>query len=272
MSKIIFITGASRGFGRSWAEALLKRGDKVVATARDTNTLNDLVKQYGDAILPLQLDVHSREAAFAAIQKAKAHFGRIDVVINNAGFGLQGAIEETTEEQARKQMETNFFGLLWVSQAALPVLREQKSGHIIQVSSFLGHATLPTLGVYTASKFAVEGLSETLAAEVKPFGIHVSLVEPNGYATEFWGGSSYAQTEHTPLYEPLREAIKTNVKPEHFGKMEATNEALLKLIDSPNPPLRLFMGKVALPVVKQVYEQRLSVWEEWNDVAVAAHG
>ncbi|QHS61145.1 SDR family NAD(P)-dependent oxidoreductase [Chitinophaga agri] len=272
MAKIIFITGASRGFGKAWAEALLKRGDKVAATARDTSSLNDLKEKYGNAVLPLQLDVHDRTAAFSAIQQAYKHFGRIDVVINNAGYGLQGAIEETTEEQARKQMETNFFGLLWVTQAALPVMREQKNGHIIQVSSFLGHATLPTLGLYNASKFAVEGLSETLAAEVKPFGIKISLVEPNGYATEFWGGSSYAQTEHTPLYDPLREAIQNTVKPEHFGKMEATNVALLKLIDSPNPPLRLFMGKIAYPVVKQVYEQRLAEWEAWNDVAIAAHG
>jgi NADP-dependent 3-hydroxy acid dehydrogenase YdfG len=272
MAKIIFITGASRGFGKTWAEALLKRGDKVAAAARDISTLNDLVKQYGEAILPIKLDVHDRVAAFTAIQQAKAHFGRIDVLINNAGYGLQGAIEETTEQQARNQMETNFFGLLWVSQAVLPVMREQKSGHIIQVSSFLGHITLPTLGVYTASKFAVEGLSETLAAEVKPFGITVSLVEPNGYLTEFWGGNSYAQTEQTELYDPLREVIKNAVKPEHFGKMEATSAAILKLIDSPNPPLRLFMGKAAYPIVKQVYEQRLAVWEEWNDVAVAAHG
>lgn len=143
MSKIILITGASRGFGKIWAKALLDRGDKVAATARNTAHLQDLIEQYGDAVLPIQLDVNDRAAAFGAVQKAKAHFGRIDVLINNAGFGLFGAIEETSEQQARAQMETNFFGLLWVTQAVVPIMREQHSGHIIQVSSFLALATLP---------------------------------------------------------------------------------------------------------------------------------
>lgn len=189
MSKIILITGASRGFGKIWAKALLERGDKVAATARNTADLKDLVETYGDAVLPLQLDVNNREACFAVVEKVKQHFGRIDVLINNAGFGLFGAIEETTEQQARAQMETNFFGLLWVTQAVVPVMREQKVGHIIQVSSFLGLVSLPVLGLYNASKYAVNGLSETLAQEVKGFGINVSLIEPNGFSTD-WSGAS----------------------------------------------------------------------------------
>jgi len=162
MSKIILITGASRGFGKIWAKALLERGDKVAATARNTADLNDLVEAYGDAVFPLQLDVNDRDACFSVVEKVKQHFGRIDVLINNAGFGLFGAIEETTEQQARAQMETNFFGLLWVTQAIVPVMREQQAGHIIQVSSFLGLVSLPVLGLYNASKYAVNGLSETL--------------------------------------------------------------------------------------------------------------
>src|SRR6201996_6674048 len=181
MSKTIFITGASRGFGKIWAEAFLKRGDKVVATARDLSSLDDLVGKYGSNILPIKLDVNDRAADFAAIKQAKDHFGSIDVLINNAGYGLFGSIEETTEKEAREQIETNFFGLLWATQAVLPIMREQKSGHIIQVSSVLGLVTLPVLGLYNASKFAVEGLSETLATEVAGFGIKVSLIEPNGY-------------------------------------------------------------------------------------------
>src|SRR6201996_3978170 len=184
MTKTIFITGASRGFGKLWAEALLQRGDKVVATARDPRTLDDLVNKYGDNILPLQLDVNDRAADFAAIAKAKAHFGTIDILINNAGYGLFGAVEETSEQEARDQMETNFFGLLWLSQAIIPVMREQGHGHIIQVSSILGLITIPWLGLYNASKFAVEGLSETLASEVKGFGINVTLIEPNGFSTD----------------------------------------------------------------------------------------
>src|SRR5580700_4128577 len=150
MAKTILITGASRGFGKLWTEALLQRGDKVIATARDLSTLDDLVSKYGDNILALQLDVNDRSGDFASIRKAKEHFGRIDVLINNAGYGLFGAIEETTEKEARGQIETNFFGVLWVTQAILPIMIEQKSGHIIQVSSMLGLVTLPLLGLYNA--------------------------------------------------------------------------------------------------------------------------
>src|ERR1700748_1310202 len=199
MAKTIFITGASRGFGKLWAEALLQRGDKVIATARDLNILDELVAKYGDNVLPLQLDVNDRAAGFAAIAKAKEHFGSIDVLINNAGYGLFGAIEETTEKEAREQMETNFFGLLWLSQAVLPVMRKQGHGHIIQLSSVLGLIAVPVLGLYNASKFAVEGLSETLAAEVKGFGINVTLIEPGGFATD-WGSSSSVHTTGMPEY------------------------------------------------------------------------
>jgi NAD(P)-dependent dehydrogenase (short-subunit alcohol dehydrogenase family) len=271
MSKTILITGASRGFGKIWAEAFLKRGDKVIATARNLDTLNDLVQQYGDAILPLQLDVNDRAAGFAAVQKAKDHFGAIDVLINNAGYGLFGTIEETTEQQAREQIETNVFGLLWITQAVLPIMRQQGHGHIIQVSSVLGITTLPVLGIYNASKFAVEGLSETLAAEVKGFGIKISLIEPNGFSTD-WAGASAAQTESIAAYDDVKAAFQAGLTDDAFGKPEATIDAVLKLVDSENPPLRLFLGKVAYPWVKQVYAERLATWEEWSEVATAAHG
>src|SRR5215216_6090903 len=177
MSKTIFITGASRGFGKIWAEAFLNRGDLVAATARDLSHLDGLVQKYGDKVLPIQLDVNDRKAGFAAIHQAKEYFGHVDVLINNAGYGLFGAIEETSEKEARDQIETNVFGLLWITQAILPVMRAQGHGHIVQVSSVLGIATLPVLGLYNASKWAVEGLSETLAVEVKGFGINVSMIE-----------------------------------------------------------------------------------------------
>jgi NAD(P)-dependent dehydrogenase (short-subunit alcohol dehydrogenase family) len=271
MGKTIFITGASKGFGKIWAAAFLKRGDKVVATARNTEALNDLVKQYGDAILPLQLDVTDRAQSFAAIKKAKEHFGRIDVLINNAGFGLFGAVEETSEQEARAQIETNVFGLLWVTQAVLPIMRAQRSGHIIQVSSVLGIVTLPVLGLYNASKFAVEGLSETLATEVKGFGINVSLIEPNGFSTD-WAGGSATHTTPMPEYEPVKAAFQAGLTEDSFGNPEATVDAVLKLVDSPKPPLRLFLGKVAYPFAKSVYAERLATWEEWKDVAEKAHG
>src|SRR6201996_8440800 len=249
MAKTIFITGASRGFGKLWAEAFLERGDQVVATARDLSALNDLKSKYGEHILTLQLDVNDRAAGFAAIKKAKEHFGRIDVLINNAGYGLFGTVEETTEEQARQQIETNFFGLLWLTQAIIPVMREQGHGHIIQLSSVLGLMTIPVLGLYNASKFAVEGLSETLASEVKGFGINVTLIEPNGFSTD-WAGASSAHTVEIPEYDGVRAAFQAGLTDDAFGDPQATTGAVLKLIDSENPPLHFFLGKQAYPFIK----------------------
>jgi len=272
MAKTIFITGASRGFGKLWAEAFLKRGDNVVATARNTDALTGLVSAYGKQILPLQLDVNNRADCFTAIEKATQHFGTIDVLINNAGYGLFGAIEETSEQEARDQIETNFFGLLWVTQAVLPVMRRQGYGHIIQLSSVLGITTLPVLGLYNASKFAVEGLSETLAAEVKGFGINVTMVEPNGFATD-WAGPSAANATPMEAYEPVRAAFVAGMSDsDNFGNPEATSAAILKLVDSEQPPLRLFLGKMGLPWATQVYEDRLATWNGWADVSTAAHG
>jgi len=271
MAKTIFITGASRGFGKLWAGAFLERGDQVIATARELSALNDLKNKYGKHILPLQLDVNDRNAAFAAIKKGKEHFGSIDVLINNAGYGLFGTVEETTEEQARQQIETNFFGLLWLTQSAIPIMREQGHGHIIQVSSMAGLFAAPTLGLYNASKFAVEGVSEALAAEVKDFGIHVTLVEPNGYTTD-WAGSSAAQTTAKPEYDSVRAAFRSRITDDFFGRPGATVPAILKLIDSSNPPLRLFLGKKAYPLIKHVYEGRFAEWDAWEDVSIAAHG
>jgi NAD(P)-dependent dehydrogenase (short-subunit alcohol dehydrogenase family) len=271
MAQTILITGASRGFGRIWAEAFLDRGDKVIATARNTKALEGLVKKYGNAVLPLQLDVTNRSQSFDVVKKSYEHFGRLDVVINNAGYGLFGAIEETSEQDVRNQLEANVFGVLWVTQAALPIMRQQGHGHIIQVSSVLGLTALPILGIYNASKFAVEGLSETLAAEVKGFGINVTIVEPNGFATGFLNGSS-VHSQPIDAYDEVKEAFKQGLTDESFGNPDATAEAILKLVDSPNPPLRLFLGKVALPWIKQVYSQRLAEWESWDEVAVKAHG
>jgi len=271
MSKIILITGASRGFGKIWAKALLQRGDKVVATARNLADLNDLVQEFGDAVFPIQLDVTDRAAAFEAVSKANAHFGRIDVLVNNAGFGLFGAIEETTEQQARAQMETNFFGLLWITQAIVPIMRAQQSGHIIQVSSVLGLVTLPVLGVYNASKYAVNGLTETLATEVKGFGINVSLIEPNGFSTD-WSGASAFQTQPMEIYAPVKKAFADGASADSWGNPETTANAVLALIDSENPPLHFLLGKVAYPMVKQAYAERVADFDKWEAIAVEAHG
>lgn len=270
-SKVIFITGASRGLGKIWAEAFLKRGDQVIAIARNIDSLKDLKAGYGDAILPIELNVNDREKCFAAIQQAHEHFGRIDVLINNAGYGLFGAIEETTEQEARDQIETNVFGLLWMTQAIIPVMRSQGHGHIIQISSLLGITVTPILGIYNASKWAMEGLSESLAAEVRGFGINVSIVEPNAFGTD-WSGDSAIKTKSMAFYDDIKEGLYGYFTPEMIGHPEATATAILKLVNSENPPLRLLLGKIALPRVQQVYADRLAVWDSWKEVSAAAHG
>src|SRR5262245_59538945 len=188
-NKVWFITGTSRGFGREWAIAALERGDKVAATARDTATLDDLAAKFGDALLPIQLDVTDRDADFAAVKQAHEHFGRLDIVVNNAGYGQFGFIEELSEQDARDQIETNVFGALWITQAALPYLPKQRSGHIIQVSSIGGITAFPLVGMYHASQWALEGFSQALAKEIAPFGVHVTLIEPATFDTD-WLGSS----------------------------------------------------------------------------------
>src|ERR1700721_3672714 len=198
-SKTWFITGTSRGFGREWTKAALERGDRVAATARDTSTLDDLRTEYGDALLALPLDVTDRTAAFATVAHAHQHFGRLDIVVNNAGYGHFGMVEEISEQEARAQIETNLFGALWVTQAALPFLREQGSGHIVQVSSIGGISTFPNVGIYHASKWGLEGFSQALAQEVKEFGINVTLIEPGGFGTD-WAGSSAEHSEPIPAY------------------------------------------------------------------------
>jgi len=269
MSKTILITGASKGFGRTWTEAFLEKGYKVAATARNVDTLNNLKEKYGDSVLTLKLDVNNRQESLNVVEKVKQHFGTIDVLINNAGYALTGAVEEASEQEAREQFETNFFGTLWLSQAVLPIMRAQKSGHIIQVSSILGLATLPTsTGIYSASKFAVEGFSETLASEVKQFGINVTLLEPNGYASNIW--HTGITSESLPHYDEIKKAFAESEN--IFGKVEATAPAIVNLVENENPPLRLLLGKIALPFVKQSYEQKLENWEKWNAVSVEAHG
>src|SRR3954471_10434053 len=209
MSKTWLITGTSRGFGREWAEAALERGDSVAATARDTSALDELVEKYGDAVLPISLDVTDRDADFAAVAQAHDHFGRLDVVVNNAGYGQFGFIEELSEAEARDQIETNLFGALWVTQAALPFLREQGSGHIIQVSSIGGISAFPMVGIYHASKWGLEGFSQALAQEVAGFGIHVTLVEPGGFSTD-WSGDSAKRSEQLPAYDEVHRVTLEN--------------------------------------------------------------
>jgi NAD(P)-dependent dehydrogenase (short-subunit alcohol dehydrogenase family) len=271
--KIWFITGASRGFGREWAIAALERGDSVAATARDLSTLDDLREKYGERLLPLRLDVTDRDADFAAVQQAHERFGRLDVVVNNAGYGHFGLVEELTEAEARAQLETNLFGALWITQAALPFLREQGSGHILQVSSIGGISAFPLVGIYHASKWALEGLSQALAQEVAPFGIKVTLIEPGGFATD-WAGSSSSASEPLPAYADFHKEVQEQRRKRIGtpGDPTASAAAVLEIVDADEPPLRCFFGSAPLGMAKADYEQRLAVWEKWQPVAELAQG
>jgi NAD(P)-dependent dehydrogenase (short-subunit alcohol dehydrogenase family) len=268
--KVWFVTGASRGFGRIWTEAALKRGDKVAATSRDAKALADLVGTHGDAVLPLSVDVTNRDAVFDAVNQAHRHFGRLDVILCNAGYGYMGAVEEVVAAEAQTNFETNVFGTLSVIQAALPMLRAQGSGHILTVSSIGGVIGFPTGGIYAATKFAVEGMTEALAGEVASFGIKVSIIEPGSFATGF--RSSIKAAPAMAEYEPVRQAVLGSFKPEMSGDPAATAAAILKLVDADKPPLRLLLGTGPLPMIKKLYEGRLNTWEQWTDVSNAAQG
>ena len=274
-NRIWLITGASRGFGRSFAQAALAAGDRVGATARDTSSLEDLVAEHGDAVLPIELDVTDRGAVFAAVRDVHDHFGRLDVVVNNAGYGVSGAIEELSEEQARRQLEVNLFGALWVTQAALPILREQGSGWIVQVSSIGGLAAFPLTGIYHASKWALEGFSETLRQEVEPFGIKVLMVEPSGFRTD-WAGSSMDRAEPIDAYQRIDQIAQRRAFQQEDnngsqpGNPDLAAQALLDTLNRDDPPFRLLLGNVAYDVAVDRYETRLTEFRAGERVARAA--
>jgi NAD(P)-dependent dehydrogenase (short-subunit alcohol dehydrogenase family) len=273
MTKNWFITGVSRGFGREWAIAALERGDRVAATARKLDSLSDLVDKYGEAILPLELDVTDRAADFAAVARAHDVFGGLDVVINNAGYGQFGMIEELSESEVREQLETNLFGAFWVTQAALPFMREQGSGHIIQVSSIGGISAFPGIGAYHASKWALEGFSQALAQEVAGFGIKVTLIEPGGFSTD-WGGSSAKHAKENRGYDDFRKVLSEQqaARSASRGNPGATGPVVLQLVDAAEPPLRVFFGKAPITIAKADYASRVSTWEKWSYLSNEAQG
>ncbi|PKR51758.1 SDR family NAD(P)-dependent oxidoreductase [Thalassospira marina] len=268
--KIWFVTGASSGFGLIWTEAALQRGDKVVATARDPKKIDNLVKTYGDSVLVLPLDVTKRDAVFGAVEQGHHHFGRLDVILCNAGYAYMSAIEEIELSEARANFETNVFGTLSVIQAALPLLRAQGSGHILTMSSIGGVASFPTAGIYGATKFALESLTESLAGEVAGFGIKTTIIEPGSFSTGFGAARKMAPT--MDVYDDLRHAIRAGFKPETTGNPLATAEAILSLVDVEEPPLRLILGDWLLPILKDVYQERINTWENWAKVSNSAQG
>jgi len=270
--KIWFITGASRGFGRIWAEAALSRGDKVAATARTLGDVADLKDRFKDAVLPMALDVTNADQVLQVVQQAHAHFGKLDVVLNNAGYSLVGTVEEANEADVRAVFDTNYLGTLRVIQAALPLLRQQGSGHILGVSSGLGILTMPLIGFYCATKWAFEALHESLAVEVKGFGIKVTLLEPGAYATGFGSPASRKVSLGIDAYSELRKQVHARLSTIERGDPQATAEAVLKVVDAENPPLRVILGNVILPAARAAYADRVATWESWEAVSNAAQG
>lgn len=272
-AKTWFITGTSRGLGRAWATAALERGDRVVATARDVRALDGLVARFGDAVLALPLDVTDRAAVFATVARAHERFGRLDVVVNNAGYGQFGMVEELSEREARDQLDTNLFGPLWVAQAALPFLRAQAAGHVLQVSSIGGLLAIPDMGIYHASKWALEGLTQALAQEVAEFGVRVTLIEPGSFATD-WGGPSARRAAASTAYA-VQHATATAMRAAGSavaGDPAASAAAVLRIVDADDPPLRCLLGSVPLAMAEAEYARRLATWRQWQPVAELAQG
>ena len=255
-----FITGASTGFGRELAEQTLRAGYKVVATARKPEQIADLAKKYPETAFVLPLDVTSRGSVDAAISDAIAHFGRVDVVVNNAGFGFAGAIEETTEAEFMPVFETNVFGLIRVTKAFLPHLRRQRSGHIVNLSSMAGLVGFAGWGYYNATKFAVNGFSEALAHEVEPLGIHVTVIEPGPFRTDFLGRSGVEAALRISDYDATAGKIR-DYKGENSGKQKGDPvraiEAIIGVVESSEPPRHLLLGERALTV----FRARLEEWK-----------
>jgi NADP-dependent 3-hydroxy acid dehydrogenase YdfG len=270
--KVWFITGSSRGFGRVWTEAALKRGDKVAATARKLESIADLKEKYGENVLTLKLDVTQPDQVKSAVNAAYAQFGRLDIVFNNAGYSLVGTIEEASADEIRELYETNVLGPVSVIQAALPFLRKQGKGHILGTSSGLGHVSYPVIGYYCSSKWAFEAIHESLAAEVKQFGIDVTIIEPGAYNTEFGSQDSLKFAKGLDLYNDLKGRLFEGLKNMEKGDPKATPEAIFKVVDAGQPPLRLFLGSHNLPEVRETYAKRLKTWEEWEAVSNAAQG
>ncbi|MGW2093640.1 SDR family NAD(P)-dependent oxidoreductase [Promicromonospora sukumoe] len=259
-----FVTGASRGLGRAFTEAALAEGDRVAAVSR--TVCDDDTR---DGLLQIAADVRDPASVRAAVDRAVEVFGRLDVVVNNAGTLSYGFVEEFTEEQVRAQLETNFFGAVWVTQAVAPVLRRQGSGHLVQVSSIGGLAGFAGTGLYSASKFALEGLSEAVAHELAEFGVHVTVVQPGGYWTDLYTAMETAAP--LPEYDPLRERLAAQFAE---GSVDSdprlAAEAILRLVAAEEPPRRLLLGSMVYDLAFAVTDERRRTWAQWEDVSRAA--
>lgn len=271
MSKVWLVTGSSRGLGLEIAEAVLAAGDRLVATARNAKQLQPLVEKYGERVRAVELDVTQPAQARAAVEVARSAFGRLDVVVNNAGYANVNSIEDVAEADFRAQIETNFFGVVNVTRAALPLLRAQRSGHIIQISSIGGRSATQGIAAYQSAKWAVGGFSEVLAKEVGPLGIRVTVMEPGGMRTD-WSGSSMHVDEIKPDYQPTVGAFAAAMR----GKPDAAQgdpakvaRVVVAVADEPSPPLRLLLGSDAVFMAEVVAKARAQEDASWKEVSLS---
>lgn len=271
MKKTWFITGSSRGLGRSLTEAVLAAGDNVVATARNTVSLNDLAQKYGDQVYPIELDVTDNQAINAAVESAIAHFGRIDVLVNNAGFGITGATEAYTEEQVSSQLATNLYAPIAITRAVLPYMRKQRSGRILQISSIGGRRGSTGVSIYQAAKFGLGGFTEALNHEVNPLGIFVTSVEPGGFRTD-WAGASMTYAPKVEGYEHTidkRAELFATGKFLPVGDPGKAAKVMLDLAGHPKPPVHLVLGSEAVKMLKQADAEHSAEMEEWMEVSIS---
>jgi NAD(P)-dependent dehydrogenase (short-subunit alcohol dehydrogenase family) len=271
MTKIWFITGSSRGLGRSLTEAVLAKGDKVVATARKPEQLKDLNQQYPDQLYAIELDVTNKDQVYQAVELAIKRFGRIDVLVNNAGFGITGAAEAFTDEQMRSQLETNLIAPIEITRAILPHMRKQRSGRILQISSIGGRVGHSGLTMYQAAKFGLSGFSEALAREVAPLGIYVTSVEPGGFRTD-WGSESMSFAPKLEGYETTVDWMANFLRTGDFKPMGDPAKAakvMIALVEDPAPPTHLVLGSEAVGLLKQADADRKAEFEKWMPVSIS---
>ena len=270
-TKVWLITGSSTGFGRSLTEAVLKHGDRVVATARKPEQLSDLVNQYPETALAVRLDVTDLQNVQDAVKAAFDAFGRIDVLVNNAGYGTIGAIEEVSDEAIQRQFDTNVFGALNMMRAVLPTMRKQHSGHILNLSSVGGFVSFPASGIYCATKFALEALSEALSKEVDSLGIKVTIVEPGAFRTDFNGRSLASPDQPIDDYAPISGKMLQWLR-ENDGKQPGDPDkaalAMIQVVESDNPPLRLALGEDAVSAIDEKLKSVKAELDAWKEVSL----
>ncbi|MCE3076594.1 oxidoreductase [Chryseobacterium gwangjuense] len=271
MKKVWFITGSSKGLGKSLVEAVLLNGDCVVATARNPHQLDDLIERYREQLLALELDVQNKEQIYETVEKAVNHFGKIDVLVNNAGFGITGAAEAFTNEQVRNQLEVNLYAPIEVTRAVLPYMRKKRSGHILQISSIGGRVGNAGLSIYQAAKFGLVGFSESLSKEIAPLGIKITCIQPGGFRTE-WAGSSMSFAKDIEGYETTVGGVKEHLSSGKFlpmGDPAKAAKVMIEVVRNENPPLHLVLGSEAAAILKATDEKRKEEFEKWMDVTVS---